>query len=67
MEKEFRLKDLFSQEEIQLLYHACLSYGENLAEANKKIHGCPGVSEQLDTYSKAAYSLAVRLANGIEE
>lgn len=36
MEKEFRLKDLFSQEEIQLLYHACLSYGENLAEANKK-------------------------------
>ena len=67
MEQEFRLKNIFSQEDIQLLYHACLSYGDGLVEINEKVHGCSDVTKQLDVRAKEAYNMAARLALRMEE
>lgn len=67
MEQEIRLKNIFSQEDIQLLYYACLSYGDGLVEINKKVHGCPDVAKQLDLRAKEAYNMAAWLAHRMED
>lgn len=67
MEQNFRLKNIFSQEDIQLLYDACMSYGDSLVEVNKKVHGCSDVAKQLDLRAKEAYSMASRLAHRMED
>ena len=67
MDKDIVLHEVFSQNELILLYDACLSYGGSLLEACKKINGCPEATAQIDLKAKEAYAMAARLTKWMKE
>lgn len=61
MQKEY-VKKAFTKDEIDILYYACLSYGDELSEANKKIRNVPEAREIIEANAKKAYNMAREIA-----
>lgn len=56
--EEMRLKN----EDLELLYNACIAYREMLAEAERKAVGCPSALKDFKQKIEEASEMAVRLA-----
>lgn len=57
----------FTQEELQLFYAACLSYGNELTELAKKIPNEPQIADLLSRKAKKSWSVAVKIANYLDD
>ena len=58
---------VFDEEEMQLLYDACISYGNRLSAINQELNGCPEVAGHLKARSEKAYSMARKIAEQMVE
>lgn len=67
MDKNIKLQEIFSQHQLQLLYAACLCYGNSLTTVNKDIYGCSAAIKIIEARAKEAYEMGVRLTEGMEE
>lgn len=66
METQAVLSKDLSQEELELLYNACLSYAGALREAVKTANGIEPAVKQLKQVSDSAYALAVKISEFID-
>lgn len=57
----------FDEDELQLLYEACMAYGNQLTEMCKQLSGCIAVIEVLRERAYAAYQMATEIALGMAE
>ena len=58
----------FNQEELQLLYAACMSYGDKLSEITKSIpNEGEDITERLSDRAKDSWNLAMKIAGFMEE
>lgn len=56
----------FTQEELQLLYAACMSYGDKLAELAKNIPNEGEIGNSLIVKAKRTWELAVKVIKSEE-
>lgn len=56
----------FTQEELQLLYAACMSYGDKLAELAKNIPNEREIGNSLIVKAKRTWELAVKVIKSEE-
>lgn len=66
MDKKIMMQDLFTQDQIQLLYSACLCYGDSLSAVNKGIY-CTSVSKVIEARAKEVYELSVLITEGMNK
>lgn len=52
----------YSEDELQLLYEACMAYGNQLTEMNKQLSGCIAIIDLLKKRAHAAYQMAAEIA-----
>lgn len=57
----------FNEDELQLLYEACMAYGNQLTEMCKQLSGCITVIEVLRERACAAYQMATVIASEMAE
>ncbi len=58
----------FTKEELQLIYAACMSYGDKLAEIKKTIpYEDEMITDRLANRAKAGWSLAKKVAGCMQE
>lgn len=62
MEKKIR----FTQDELQVLYSACMSYGNTLSDIMKKIVGCDKAVDMLGDITKESWNLARKITEYME-
>lgn len=51
----------FNQKELQVLYSACMSYGNTLFDIMKKIVGCSETVDMLGDRAKESWNLARKI------
>lgn len=56
------ISQVFDEEGMQLLYDACMSYGNQLSVINQELNGCPEVTGYLKARSEKAYNMARKIA-----
>lgn len=57
----------FTQKELQILYAACISYGNGLRDVIKKIENCDQAVDLLDDAARDGFKLARKIAEYMEE
>lgn len=57
----------FNQMELQVLYSACMSYGNTLSDVMKKIVGCDEAVDILGDIEKESWNIARKIAEYMEE
>lgn len=63
MEKKIK----FTQDELQVLYSACMSYGNTLSDIMKKNVGCNEAVDMLGDTAKESWNLARKITEYMEE
>ena len=53
----------FNEKELQILYKACIQYGNSLSEETKLFSNLPKVFEMTKEEANRAYSLAVKITS----
>ena len=61
------ISQVFDEEEIQLLYDACISYGNRLSAINQELNGCLEVAGYLKARSEKAYCMVRKIAEQMAE
>ncbi|NBH33922.1 hypothetical protein D3Z58_10255 [Clostridiaceae bacterium] len=54
---------MFHRKDRELLYDACICYGNRLSAAGQEINGCPEAAGYLNIRSEEAYCMAQRIAD----
>lgn len=57
----------FTQEELQLLYAACMNYGDKLSEIIKSIPNEGNIIDRLSDRAKDSWSLARKITSYMED
>jgi hypothetical protein len=60
-------KIIFTQEEMQLLYNACMSYGYKLNEIALNLSNEPDITDLLEDKAKDSWELASKITEYMEE
>ena len=63
MDKEIN----FTQRELQVLYSACMSYGNGLRDIIKKIVDCDKAVDLLNDVAKESWNLAMKITGYMED
>lgn len=56
----------FNQRELQVLYSACMSYGNTLSDIMKKIVGCDEAVDMLEDIAKESWNLSRKITGYME-
>lgn len=56
----------FNQRELQVLYSACMSYGNTLSDIMKKVVGCDEAVDMLGDIAKESWNLARKITGYME-
>ncbi len=59
-------KTIFNQEELQLLYAACMSYGDKLSDIVKSIPNEAETTDELSDRAKESWNLARKITEYME-